>query len=292
MTFQTFQTTILTDLQEYYGEDYTLRLHQVKKNNRHILDGIIIQKTNCNIAPTIYLNSYYEKYQCGVPYLEIIEHIKNTYAAHAPSQNIELDFFTDFEQVKGHICMKLIHTDRNKELLAEIPYIPFLDLSIVFYYYITLAPFQNASILIHNNHMEMWKTNEAELLKLAQENTPVLLPYYYDDIFSMISSLSDYSIDIPIDDVPLHVLTNSEKLYGATAILYPNVLSSIAARLNQNLIIIPSSIHEVLLIPTDMDEDKENLNELIHEVNTTQLLPDEILSDHTYYYNRITGIIS
>ena len=90
----------------------------------------------------------------------------------------------------------------------------------------------------------------------------------------------------------MYVLTNKEKLQGASTILYPDVLSTFADRKNANLWLLPSSIHEWIIICDDGNMNRETLSEMIQEVNGSQLAVDEILSDHPYYYNRTTKVLS
>ena len=121
MTFDTFKETIVSALSNYYGSDYTLSIQKIPKNNQIILDGLTIQKKGQNISPTIYLNPYFSKFQDGMPMFHILEEIKNTYAMHHPDENIDIRFFTDYENAKDRICMKLIHYEKNRELLKEVP---------------------------------------------------------------------------------------------------------------------------------------------------------------------------
>lgn len=286
MTFDTFKSNILDSLGAYYGDDYTLSIRTIPKNNQISLDGLTIQEKGCNISPTIYLNSYYEEFKRGASFYSILEKIKNLYAINRPSENIDIRFFSDFELVQDRICMKLVHYEKNRELLNEIPHIRFLDLAVVFYYLLNLIPGENATILIYNNHMEHWKTNTDILYQYAKENTSRLLPYYFDDIFTILNDIEHPDEYPGKPDNPLYVLTNSEKLFGAATILYPELLSSIAKRLNRDLIIFPSSVHEVLILPISDSDNLEKYEAVINDINKSHLLPEEVLSDHAYYYSR------
>ncbi|MCI8327438.1 MAG: hypothetical protein HFI37_06650 [Lachnospiraceae bacterium] len=286
MTFDTFKTTILESLSTYYGDDYTLSIRNIPKNNQILLDGLTIQEKNCNISPAIYLNPYYIKFQNGTSLFTILEEIKNTYAISRPTENIDLNFFSDFHQVKQRICMKLVHYEKNTELLKELPHVRFLDLAVVFYYLISILPCENASILIYNSHMEHWNASPEELLSLAKENTPKLLPYYFDDVFSILTDVDDLIKYAERSIPPLYVLTNSEKLFGASTLLYPNLLLDIANRMKCNFVIFPSSIHELLLLPVFKKSNFQDYQNIITEINQSHLALDEILSDHAYYYDR------
>lgn len=171
MTFDTFKETIVSALSNYYGSDYTLSIQKIPKNNQIILDGLTIQKKGQNISPTIYLNPYFSKFQDGMPMFHILEEIKNTYAMHHPDENIDIRFFTDYENAKDRICMKLIHYEKNRELLKEVPHIRFLDLAVVFYYLIYLTPGEQATILIYNRLCLTGMSRPIPCLSL-QKSTP------------------------------------------------------------------------------------------------------------------------
>lgn len=89
-----------------------------------------------------------------------------------------------------------------------------------------------------------------------------------------------------VNDSSMYLLTNQTKLYGATCLLYKDILKEFTDKLDANLFIIPSSVHEVILVPVSDALSNEYLTDLIREVNATELSLDEALSDHVYLYTR------
>ena len=85
------------------------------------------------------------------------------------------------------------------------------------------------------------------------------------------------------------ILTNSRKTYGACSILYPGMLEQLAERIGGDYYMIPSSVHEFLLVPAEREQDREELKKMIAEVNRTELPPEEVLSDHLYLYCSLRG---
>ena len=88
----------------------------------------------------------------------------------------------------------------------------------------------------------------------------------------------------PEDGLKLYLLTNQMGYNGAAAILYEGVLKNFAEEVGKDLILLPSSIHEVLLLPDNGDSDYEALSALVREVNEAQVRREEWLSDHVYRY--------
>ena len=95
-----------------------------------------------------------------------------------------------------------------------------------------------------------------------------------------------------VRDVPMYVLSNKTKIHGAACILYENVVKDFADYLNRDIFILPSSVHEVILVPSQGAQKAQNLVEMVREVNETQVEEEEILSDSVYYFSREDGLMS
>ena len=264
------------------------------------LDGLTIMEGGTNLSPTIYLNYFYETYQNGVEFSSILDTILHTYQSNKPRGKIDTSFFTDYANVRPHIAYKLIHYERNRHLLADLPHFRYLDLAIVFYCLVSSSPSGSATILIRKDHLRFWNISPTQLFDAAKENTPRLLSYDLRNMNDLMeellapahSTLSDP--DIKKEDAaicPMYVLTNQNKLNGASCILYEHLLEHFADRLCCDLYILPSSIHEVILIPATSDTSYQELSQMVQEVNDTQVSPEEILSDHVYYFSRSSGSI-
>lgn len=283
MTYQQFQQEIIHKVREAIPEEVTLTLQAVPKNNQVQLDGLTITPKGCNISPTIYLNSFYQAYREGTPFSEIVSQIARIYSDNRPTGSVNARFYTDFPHVKDKLMIKLIHYCRNKALLKDIPHLRCLDLAVVFYCLLSVTPSGSATILVRNSHLRLWDITPQELYRQALQNSVSQLP-------PSCAPLSDFLTpeELAASDTKiwLHMLTNRHKLFGAACMLYPSLLRDTAQRLDCDLVILPSSIHEVLLFPAHTAPSQEDLNEMVREVNLTQVSPEEILSDHVYYYSR------
>ena len=225
---------------------------------------------------------------------DIYTDILNTYYTNLPQKDFDVSLFTDFSQAKQRIIMKLINKKRNAELLKTVPHVPFMDLAIVFVCCVTDYLKEYATILIHNEHLHMWGIDEKELYEIAQTNSPIMLPYRFESIKSLIPPEAESYLPW-IDNLEMYILTNKLKIHGATSLAYPGLLERLADRLNSDLVIIPSSIHEVLIIPESFIDSREELppdyKSMISEVNDTQLTDDEVLGDCVYHYRRDTNTL-
>jgi len=290
MKFEEFTKAVKEKLQENLGESYKVEIQQVRKNNDVLLCGLTIHSKETNIIPTIYLEAFYELYKNDMPMEKIIKKIFNTYKESLPRENIDMNFFKDFEKVKDRIVYRLIHGERNRELLKDIPHIPFWDLAICFSYAFHSEELGDGMILIHNDHMENWNVNHSQLMQLAEVNTPRLFPAAFYGINEVLKQMH---VDIDLSecvDEQLYVLTNRKKIYGAATILYPGTLGFVAEQLKSDFYILPSSIHEVLILRKErfqeLQQEGKFLHKIIRDINYVELAAEEVLSDYPYFYDR------
>lgn len=291
MNYQEFLSHIMTTMQDHFKDPASVRLQTVTKNNGTVLDALLILNPDINISPTIFLNPYYHRYLSGVCMDDIYADIIETYESHRPEENIDITFFTDFDKAKGRIVYRLVNYSRNEELLKDIPHYRFLDFAIIFHCLLSSGEDDYATILIHNSHMDYWGIPKHTLYALAKANTPFLLPYQLcsmlDLVADMLPSDADYSTL-----QPMYILSNKGRVNGASCILYDGLLAAIAKQLGSDFIVIPSSIHEVILIPVANCSEITSYSAMVTEVNDTQLSDDEVLSDHAYYYERAKGVLA
>ncbi len=302
MTYESFKQHLSDNLKEFFPVGTQISIRAFPHNNQLTLDGLTILEPHKNISPTIYLNYYFQQYQNGSSFLAIQQQILRYYHHHCPIDSIDTSFFTCFDQVRPRVAYKLIHFEKNRELLNEIPHFPYLNLAIVFYCLVSKPPYENASILIYNHHLDFWKISKNALLQIACENTPLLLPWCCNSLAELLLPMLDCipsSEAIPSKEtleessVPMYVLSNRQQYFGGACIRYPNVLKEISQSLVQDkLYILPSSIHEVILVPASQADNPAELAKIVQEVNLTEVAPDEVLSDSIYLYRQDIDQIS
>ncbi len=298
MELKVFAKKVRERISEELGEEFEVRLQEVTKNNNVTLQGLLILSRTHNVSPTIYLNPFWEAHEKGASLEAVVEKLLCIYREDTPEKDVNMEFFKNFKKVKGRICYRLIHREKNRKFLKGIPHIEFLDLAICFFYAYQGKVLGDGAILIHNSHMEMWKTDTAELLRLAQENSPRLFPWECGAMGSVAREIleeqealgeccmSEEERQEIFEGVPMKVLSNTSRVHGAACILYPGVLERLAGEEGADLYILPSSVHEVILLPVDDGEREELLKEMIAEVNQTMVEPEDVLSDSLYRYDR------
>lgn len=292
MTYETFKKVIMERLSYDIADPKQISLQTHYKNNGCSLDGLVILENGNNIAPTLYLNRYYDLYRDGNSFQKVYEKLLEYYEANKSDVGIDVSFYTDFGNIQSKIAMKLIHYEKNRDFLKQVPHIRFLDLALIFYCFMPIDPSAgNATIPIYNSHLDLWDISLDTLFQLARENSLRILPPELNDLNSLLEDYMPaqvYSSIVHTDDplYPMFVLTNSEGLFGASCMLYDQLIHSYAERFQSDFYILPSSIHEVILVPAFKNELMDLFSEMVREVNQSQVAAEEILSDHAYYYSR------
>lgn len=288
MEFEKFKEELLEHLQKMLDEDKRICFQTVEKNNGILENAVVILKEGERIAPTIYLREFYSAWKDGKRTMEeISREILRQNACQEKEVDFSLDSFENYEKARGQVYFKLINYEMNKMLLTKIPYIAYLDLAIVFYYRLERGKFQGATMLLHNCNLAVWKINSRQLLEDAVMNTSRKLPYSFQGMDALIRELSgDEKQELHTGEEIMYVLSNQEKYFGAAALLYPHLLSHISQIFRKNFYVLPSSVHECILVPDQGQYSKIELTRMVREVNQTQVEEDEILSDQVYYYDR------
>lgn len=290
MNYQQFVMALKEKVASLLGENVDVQIHTALKNNGYERVGLTISEKHINLSPTIYLEEYFKYLEEDDSIDDIAESVLHVYHEIKFEHSWEVHTISNFEVIKEKIVYKIIHAPRNEILLKTLPFVPYLDFAIVFYILFDVDENGTATIPVTEDLVHLWGTTLNEIHELAIQNTPKLLPAVFKPMRIVIEELLGNPCDdiIQADDI-MFVLTNSLRSLGAACILYENILFHIGNFLKENYYILPSSIHEVIIIPESQAPCINALNEMIVEINQTQVEIEDVLSDHVYYYNLEQG---
>ncbi len=268
MNYTEFMNAMLCEIRGQIGVEVRTELYTVTKNNGTRRTGILFKQTDSNLAPTIYLEEFYQKYLQGQQVPDLADSICSIYQEIRVKKTCDCQNLFDFNHVKEHIVYKLIRRDANEELLKQIPYEPFLDLAVVYYIQIDNTRFGSAAIQIRNEHLRYWRVEKEEIRRLAEKNTPRIYPAQIQKIVRF-----------------MYVATNEQCSLGAAVMRYPDFREKVRGMIRGDFYILPSSIHEVILVPESFGLEPERMAEMVKEINQTGVAPEEVLSDSVYYFD-------
>lgn len=303
-----FINDILSQITEYLPNketmEYSLEVVRVPKNNDVVLTGISITEGDRNISPTIYLDKYYRRWQNGeyMSLRSILKEIADTYQQNRITPEFDISDITDFEKAKNRITRRLVNYEMNQDLLANMPYIEYENLAIIYSIDVwhDASEEEIATVKLDNKMFQHYGVTLEELDRIAKENTeriyePRIIPMaqamyekvkdYIKDTFSVDdeSAWDIFCSTYEVTDMQVYYVGNDAECYGAVSILSEDVQDKLAESFGNQFCVIPSSVHEVLALPFNgFYSDFSMYEEVINEVNSNNLTQEQILSNTMY----------
>lgn len=299
MNYELFKEVVAEKFTEFMPEEFrncNVDVHSVTKVNK-TMDALNLVPTGDEIyqtSPTIYINNMYEHYkECDDLQTVLQAGAETMQKAFQELPNVGQ--MVDFDQAKDNIVMVLINTEQNKSMLESVPNRQFQDLSIIYRWVIDKDKEGISSTIVNNGLAEKLGMNEVELYNAAVENTTRLFPPTIKSMNDVIrdmfikDGMPDEIADMMIGEVPennmMYVISNERGVNGAVSMLYEDNLHKLAERLETDLYIMPSSIHETIAVSTDMGDPNE-LAQMVNEINMDQVALEERLSNQVYHYDK------
>lgn len=269
-------------------DGYEVRCEELKKNNDVTLHGVIITSGKNSLSPVVYIDKMVTD---GLSVDEIVEQVIDIYKREQVDQYTDVGkWFSDYENVKDHLALKIINKKSNEQILNDIPYKEFLDLAVIVEIAVSFIKDARGVVKVHHKMIELWKQNFDDVYFQALSN--------FKKDKTVITSMEDMLrkmgfSDLPGADLvpPMFILTNETSTDGAVRMLDEDVIRDFANELGTDLVVIPSSIHELILLPCSDETDLNGISAMVKDVNITQVDPTEVLSDHGYLYSRECGWI-
>lgn len=297
MEFQDFTNKIKDIIGAWLGNGYEITLDSVRKNNDICLSSLSINRPDSNISPVIYLEPFYhEMIKQGKKLVDVAKEILHVYKEHEVDEKFDLEQIMDYENVKTRLKFGLINTKMNKHFLSEVPHREFLDLSIIYRIVLNCRNEGEGSITVKHGQMAAWGVTEQTLFEQACTNRKDADEIIVTDMREL---LREFWEEDPIDDMDgsmgnrMYVAGTKNRMHGAVAMLDREVMHKAEEMVGKDFMILPSSVHELILIPSvDGEDEEKQLSEMVKTVNRTLVLEHEILSDHVYRYHSETGNIT
>lgn len=307
MDFENFKDIVTDNIKDYLPAEYenaNVRLSDVVKNNDTHYTGLSILNEGENISPTIYLEDFYELLDEKTPD-EVLTKIASVYVEAKDNEKIMgvqkvVEDISNFNATKDKISARVVNLEANKERLENLPHKEMGDLAVTYYVNLGEAPDgSKMSVAINNAMMNEYGVEVNELHELACENMERVNPARFMDIRDVLLEMmvpgyaemspeeKQYQMESMGMDVPeqnMFVLSNTDKNFGAAAVLDSEMMDKIREEVG-DFYILPSSVHELLIVPKSANVDLETLQDMVKDVNSTHVAPNEILSDNVYEYD-------
>ncbi len=292
MEKELFFEKIKNEVEVYFGDRASVKRHSVIKNNGLKREGLCVRINDCNCAPTVYLDDFYDAFTKGKPFDKIVSELCHLFEMYIVPEDVDLEFFKDFEKVREYVCFKLVSAERNEEELEDMPHRLVSNLAVTYFVSLDERGIEG-SITIRNEHADFWGVSEEDLYEAAMDNTPRLFPAEIVPINKMMGEImekmgvdgSSFEDEWMPNDPGLYVATNTKRIKGAAIILYPGLLREVYESFGDSFYIIPASVNEVIFMKNTQMMDKDAIECIIRNVNDTCIDDEEFLSNNVYFYD-------
>lgn len=304
MNFEEFINTVKDTIKDYLPEDYRdaeVNILENRKLNANYT-GLTVTREGDTLAPTINLNNLFESYSEHPEHSladfmqEIAEVIQQT------PETFDIGQIMDYDRVKKNLFMKVSAAEKNVDVLEHAPHIRKEDLAITFHIMLDQSDKGTATTMINDNMMEAYGIDLDQLYQDALLNSPVICPAQIENMGEALSRMmveDMKSAGAPLEVIqemekdleesnknnPMTIITNDRLVDGASAIFYPGVMDLVGERMKGDYFILPSSVHETLVVPDDGRVSLQELTDMVKEVNMTQVNPEDQLTDQVYHYD-------
>lgn len=291
LTFGEFVDEVRKSIKDYLPEkfaDAEVHVDQFQKLNTAYL-GLQVKREGQMVVPNINLNARFADYQENRMSLEAAMRTIAEQVQLAPE--IQTEWLKDYSQVKDHLFIRVSDAKENEDFLRMSPHKEVDGLAVSYHIAFEGLHGVEASTPVSYKMMEMYGVTAEQLHADALESTQRLYPVKYASMAEVMQQMMGIEPDMAADMMPpmegpqLMVLTNMQGMHGAGALFYPEQLETIAQQMGTDFFVLPSSVHEVLILPDDGSQDLDSLQFMVREINRTEVAPEDRLSDYVYHYD-------
>lgn len=268
-------------------EGCEIGIEMVPKNNGVMKTALIIRNPDVNAEPCIYLEEYYKHYRKGIASIDsTVDHIIKIYDENKLGERLDVDVLLQYPMMRSKIRGRLISTQRNTDMLQNVPNREILDLSLV--YTIEVNTRRGiGNIIINHSHLEIWGVTEPELFMQLKKNLE-----QEEGCFMHLDRFLTQILDVPEeetlrDSLPdIFIMSNKDKHYGAVELLNEKIVEKAVETFGGSFYVLPSSVHELILLPGGYEDmTLDGLAEMVAGINASDVNESDVLSSHIYYYN-------
>lgn len=290
MEYKDFLEEVKNNIKDYLPDsfkDATVDIQKVKKNNGVELNGLTVRKTGQKISPVLYLDQHYRNLQQGLTNIQDI--CKNVAEGITQNQrSFDVNDILDPEKIKDRVTFSVIGAKNNISMLQDMPHRIKDDMAMVYRIIVNQVNQEVGSVKISDQLAESLNLNEKDLYNMAMENTPKLFPAQFQSMFDVLKKMMPEMAEMMEPNIfedSMYVLSNEQNIDGASALFYPGVQEEIYKHMGKEYYVLPSSIHETIIVPKNASMNATELKNMVMEINGKEVSPDEVLTDSVYEYD-------
>lgn len=282
---ENFQDALKTELADR-GIDAELTARKVEKMNNSY-DAITVRPVDSAVGVNVNTEKAFADYEKGVEIKDVVEHmVDGVENSLLESPQFDLDAFNDYDKMKSKLSMEVVSAEKNADFLENVPHEKMEDMAVVYRFVLDSSDSGNGTILVTNQMLDQYGITKEQLKNDAMENAPEIRPSEIRGMSEVMSELAPGMLpEVAPEDEQMFVASVPDKIHGAGVIAYPNFMEDAAQKMGGDFFVLPSSIHEVLLVKDNGQMTAKELENMVKEVNATQVEPADQLTDHVYHYD-------
>lgn len=295
MNYEEFKETLMEDLKqgiyEQTGKECTISVSNVTKLQNESYEAFTIRPEDSAVGINMDVEGLFKEYQKVGDYDKVFDRaFEGVINSFEKQPNIDIQKIGDYDSMKERLSIQVVATERNAEMLSDIPHKEFEDMSMVCRFVLNFGDHEQGSVLVNNSMLERYGVTQEQLFEDALKYAPTIKPSEIKSMAEMMAEITGMDINeingsIGGDKVPMYVASTSDRVNGAGILAYPDFLENAAEKLGGDFFVLPSSLHEIILVPDDGETDFHVFENMVREVNETQVDPKEQLTDHAYHYD-------
>lgn len=300
MEFEKFIEEVKSRIKSFLPAKYAnaeIYVHEQKKiNDRYT--GLMVELAENGTNPTINLERFFQEYQNGQLMEDVLYDMARIIQMEGPEVNMSK--LTDYDKAKESLFIRVCNSKENEDFLKKVPHVEIEDMAVTYHIKMSVDERGIASTPVSNQMMKMYGITHEQLMEDALESSPKvnppeiinmdeLLAGMYREQFEMMGyseeQITEMLEEMPRAEIPMIVVTNTDRTNGAAVMFYPDVMEQIGEKLNGNFFVLPSSIHETIVVPDDGNMEYKELLAMVTEINATQVDKRDKLTDQVYHYD-------
>ena len=283
MDFKEFVNKLEQDLKDAMADispGATVDVRSVEKLQEGSYTGITISPAGGNVGMNLNANQLFDQMQDGQSYEGVLAVAVSTAERGLHDMPaVDVSELMNYEAAKKYLCFDVVGSDRNADMLEKVPHTDKENISMVYRLQLDSTENGAATVLITNAMMEQFGVTKEQLHADAMENAQEIRPA---DFRTMAAVMAEMMADMA---PPMYVATNQDKVQGAAVMFYPDFMDQAAKELGGDIFILPSSVHEVLILPDDGNMNAQELKEMVTSINASEVSPEDRLTDSVYHYD-------
>ena len=295
MDYEEFKEQFVKDVEERLheqGTEVSIRVQTVNKLNKSYEAATITPKGS-NVGVSIDIGGFYNAMEDGASYDEVVSKATELASSGiAQRPDFDISSFSDYSKMKDKLVLEIVSAETNAKMLATAPHQNIEDMAVVYRFLLDSNDDGQLSVLVTNEQLKNMRVTPEQLYADAMENAPKLRP-------AIIKGMSEVMVGMMgaerAEMMGITLLTPEEeqsfvamvpdKMHGAAVLAYKGFLEQVAEKVGGDFFVLPSSIHEVLIIPDHGEMDLRELEDMVRNINATQVDPVDKLTDSVYHYD-------